>query len=243
MGNGTVRRRCTYSQPAAIQPPGFAVSESGVAHWMFVSASEACLVSNGGAAAQEALAPAAECELPMARFMYGAALAARPKKQRLRQRRAMHPAGVRTLEAADDMKIEKHNIVRGKLGYAKGARPDVDCILCAVARGDPKVDNLIVHFGMSRTWMSGCPRWLPQRNLRMFWNATVGLVPPQPASKADTCGRKRCQMRRGSVPNRVKLYNQFPLFVRVSETTLRVTFVLLLTKILLGNSKNSNHFK
>ena len=43
------------------------------------------------------------------------------------------------------MKIEKHNIVRGKLSYARGTRPDVDCILCAVARGDPKVDNLVVY--------------------------------------------------------------------------------------------------
>ena len=63
----------------------------------------------------------------------------------LRRCGANHPAGPRIFESADDMKIEKHNIVRGKLGYAKGARPDVDCILCGVARGDPKVDNLIVY--------------------------------------------------------------------------------------------------
>lgn len=43
------------------------------------------------------------------------------------------------------MKIEKHNIVRGKLNYAKGERPDVDCILCGVAGNDPKVDNLVVY--------------------------------------------------------------------------------------------------
>ena len=43
------------------------------------------------------------------------------------------------------MKIEKHNIVRNKLSYSKGERPDVDCILCGVASGDPRVDNLLVH--------------------------------------------------------------------------------------------------
>lgn len=45
----------------------------------------------------------------------------------------------------ETMKIEKHNIVRGKLNYAKGARPDVECILCGVACNDPKVDNLVVY--------------------------------------------------------------------------------------------------
>ncbi len=43
------------------------------------------------------------------------------------------------------MIIEKNNIVRNKLAYAKGARPPVDCILCAVAREDPLVDNLVVY--------------------------------------------------------------------------------------------------
>lgn len=43
------------------------------------------------------------------------------------------------------MKIEKHRIVYNKLDYAKGKRPDVDCILCAVVQGDPKVDNLLVY--------------------------------------------------------------------------------------------------
>jgi ATP adenylyltransferase len=42
------------------------------------------------------------------------------------------------------MKIEKHRIVTNKLGYARGARPPVDCILCAVAGNNPKVDNLVV---------------------------------------------------------------------------------------------------
>ena len=43
------------------------------------------------------------------------------------------------------VKLEKHNIVANKLPYARGKRPDVDCILCAVAANDPKVDNLVVH--------------------------------------------------------------------------------------------------
>lgn len=43
------------------------------------------------------------------------------------------------------MKIEKHNIVSEKLDYAMGKRPPVECILCAVAAGDPKVENLVVY--------------------------------------------------------------------------------------------------
>lgn len=43
------------------------------------------------------------------------------------------------------MKISKNNIVRDKLDYAKGKRPAVDCILCAVAENDPRVENLVVH--------------------------------------------------------------------------------------------------
>lgn len=42
------------------------------------------------------------------------------------------------------MKLEKHNVVANKLDYTRGKRPPVDCILCAVARDDPKVDNLRV---------------------------------------------------------------------------------------------------
>lgn len=42
------------------------------------------------------------------------------------------------------VKREKINIVDGKLSYARGERPPVDCILCAVAQDDPRVDNLIV---------------------------------------------------------------------------------------------------
>ena len=43
------------------------------------------------------------------------------------------------------MKLEKHNIVANKLAYAKGKRPAVDCILCAVVAGDERVDNLVVY--------------------------------------------------------------------------------------------------
>lgn len=43
------------------------------------------------------------------------------------------------------MKLEKHNIVRNKLAYSRGERPDVACILCAVAANDPRVDNLVVY--------------------------------------------------------------------------------------------------
>lgn len=43
------------------------------------------------------------------------------------------------------MKIEKHNIVRNKMNYSRGERPDVDCILCGVANNDPRVDNLLVY--------------------------------------------------------------------------------------------------
>lgn len=43
------------------------------------------------------------------------------------------------------MEIKKHRIVANKLSYAKGERPPVDCILCAVAQNDPRVDNLVVY--------------------------------------------------------------------------------------------------
>ena len=43
------------------------------------------------------------------------------------------------------MKREKHRVVANKLSYSRGQRPPVDCILCAVARGDPAVDRLVVY--------------------------------------------------------------------------------------------------
>jgi len=42
------------------------------------------------------------------------------------------------------MKREKHNIIPDKMAYARGARPPVDCILCAVAADDPRVERLVV---------------------------------------------------------------------------------------------------
>ena len=32
-----------------------------------------------------------------------------------------------------------------KIKYVKGAKPDVDCILCAIGKGDPRVQNLTVY--------------------------------------------------------------------------------------------------
>ena len=52
--------------------------------------------------------------------------------------------GLRKILPDEAMIIPKHRVVRNKLDYAKGKRPPVDCILCAVARNDPKVDNLVV---------------------------------------------------------------------------------------------------
>ena len=43
------------------------------------------------------------------------------------------------------MNIEKNNIIAGKMDYARGKRPAVDCILCGVVREDPRVDNLAVY--------------------------------------------------------------------------------------------------
>lgn len=45
------------------------------------------------------------------------------------------------------MKRERVHIVAGKLDYARGKRPPVDCILCAVAANEPGVDNLMVFRG------------------------------------------------------------------------------------------------
>jgi len=43
------------------------------------------------------------------------------------------------------VKLEKHNIVANKLDYARGKRPPVDCILCAVAEDDPRVVSLLLY--------------------------------------------------------------------------------------------------
>jgi ATP adenylyltransferase len=48
-------------------------------------------------------------------------------------------------KAGGPVKLDKHNVVADKLDYAKGKRPPVDCILCAVAQDDPRVDNLRVY--------------------------------------------------------------------------------------------------
>jgi len=42
------------------------------------------------------------------------------------------------------VKLEKHRVVAGKMAYSRGTRPAVDCILCAVARNDPAVANLVL---------------------------------------------------------------------------------------------------
>lgn len=42
------------------------------------------------------------------------------------------------------MKRDKHNIVVGKMDYSRGKRPPVECILCAVAADDPRVERLVV---------------------------------------------------------------------------------------------------
>lgn len=43
------------------------------------------------------------------------------------------------------MKIEKLNFVPNKMGYTRGDRPAVPCILCAVASGDERVEKLVLH--------------------------------------------------------------------------------------------------
>ena len=43
------------------------------------------------------------------------------------------------------MKRDKHLVVANKLDYSRGKRPPVDCILCAVAQDDPRVDNLRLY--------------------------------------------------------------------------------------------------
>ena len=43
------------------------------------------------------------------------------------------------------MKRDKINVVANKLDYARGKRPPVDCILCAVAQDDTRVANLCLY--------------------------------------------------------------------------------------------------
>lgn len=46
-----------------------------------------------------------------------------------------------------------HLFVPGKLAYARGERPAVDCILCAIVRRSPKVTKIVVH-RERRWWVS-----------------------------------------------------------------------------------------
>jgi len=55
-----------------------------------------------------------------------------------------------------------------KLAYVKGERPDVDCIFCAVAAGDRKVEKLEVH----RT-----RRWVVSLNLHPYNAGHMMLFP------------------------------------------------------------------
>jgi len=66
------------------------------------------------------------------------------------------------------VKLEKHRIVANKMAYARGARPPVDCILCAVARNDPAVTNLIVF---------RCPGHFVTLNLYPYNAGHVMVVP------------------------------------------------------------------
>jgi ATP adenylyltransferase len=46
------------------------------------------------------------------------------------------------------MPLRYHNLFSPlKMSYIKGDRPRVDCILCAILRGDPQVDSLLVYRG------------------------------------------------------------------------------------------------
>ncbi len=40
--------------------------------------------------------------------------------------------------------MKRHLFATNKLDYCRGKRPDVDCILCAVLAGDPRVESLLV---------------------------------------------------------------------------------------------------
>ncbi len=43
------------------------------------------------------------------------------------------------------MKLDHHLFVPNKMGYVKGQKPKVDCILCAILRDDSNVIGLLVH--------------------------------------------------------------------------------------------------
>ncbi len=45
------------------------------------------------------------------------------------------------------MKIEKHLVIPGKLGYVRGQKPKVDCILCSIRDQDSRVVSLEVYRG------------------------------------------------------------------------------------------------
>lgn len=46
-----------------------------------------------------------------------------------------------------DVRFPSYILVPEKADYVRGERPKVDCILCAIARGDPAVESLVVYRG------------------------------------------------------------------------------------------------
>lgn len=45
----------------------------------------------------------------------------------------------------DDNLFKNHLVAQGKLLYAKGKRPNVDCIFCAIVEKNPEVESLMLH--------------------------------------------------------------------------------------------------
>lgn len=103
------------------------------------------------------------------------------------------------------MKLEKHNIVYGKMDYARGKRPRVDCILCAVAAGDPLVDDLRVF----------------QREAWGDWFVTLNLYPYNPGHVMIVPGKHFDDVRQLDGSEALELHRIQVLTLRVLDRVYR----------------------
>ena len=102
------------------------------------------------------------------------------------------------------MKIEKLNFVPGKLDYVRGARPAVDCILCAVAADDPRVERLLVH-----------------RKNGLF--VTLNLYPYNPAHLMIVPERHLVHLNQLTEPEALEIHRMQMLTLRVLDAEYRPT--------------------
>lgn len=100
------------------------------------------------------------------------------------------------------MKRDKHLVVANKLDYSRGKRPPVDCILCSVARDDPRVDNLRLY-------------------RRGSWFVTLNLYPYNPGHLMIVPEAHHTDVRQLSEPAVLELHRLTQVALQVLEREYR----------------------